>query len=65
MNDSERAIALIKTHPVMDQAEVSRPDQESVVALLKANQLFVPARDLEEMDLAEFEDFLVNNCGDC
>jgi hypothetical protein len=64
MDDTERAIALIKTHPVMDQAEVSRTDQKSVVALLKTSQLFGPAREVEEMALAEFEDFLVNNCGE-
>lgn len=64
MNELERAVALIREHPVMDKAEVTRADQESVVAHLKEHRLLTAARDIATMELAEFEDFLVNNCGD-
>jgi hypothetical protein len=64
MNDLEQAVAVIREHPVMDKAEVTRADQVSVVAVLKANRLLEVAREIEGMALAEFEDFLVNQCGD-
>lgn len=64
MNDLEKAIELIRNHPVMDKSKVSENDKESVIALLNANSLTDQAQDIEAMELTDFEDFLVNNCGD-
>lgn len=62
--EMKKAVALVFDHPVMDESSVTLQDQKSVVSMLKENNCLKVAEILENFDLNEFEDFLVNECGE-
>lgn len=62
----DAAIRFIRANnlPVLNKKGVSSSDMKSVINFLNNNNFESVAEYLSELDLEDFVDWLVNNCGD-